>query len=341
MPFSGGWSPSPERYGGGGGAGGSEPLVKRIYESLSSQRGSAYTANPNSFVGVETMAYARSIAFDAWGANARLANSFIPSRMTAATGMLQRWEKIFGVPPLPGDTELVRRARVAAAWAKFGQSNAIQPVVDALQAAIAPIYVGVVHQNSANEVSFVNGISNVVATGTAPPTVTFSGTPTDNFQIQLNVTTGGGLGAGVSKWSYNGGLTFPATGVAIPAAVLPSLTGDVPLAIGTVNTGITAHFTVGTYATDNVYALTVLPSRLWTSTLAHVEVNVSYAGAGYHNVDGSPNAAFYNLASNIAPILDEMLPSWATYSWYVNNSHGTIGFILDDAHNLDIEAFGS
>src|ERR1019366_1858093 len=114
---------------------------------------------------------------------------------------------------------------------------------------------------------------------------------------------------------------------------------DVPLAIGTVNTGITAHFQPGTYATDNVYQITVLPAILWTSTLAHIEVHVSYAGVGYHNPDGTPNAAFYALAANISPILDELLPSWATYSWYVNSSHGQMEFLLDEK-NLDLEAFG-
>lgn len=330
MPFSGGWSPNPERYGGGDG-GGSEPLVKRIYESLSAQRGSAYTANPNSIVGVEMMAYARSIAYDGWGVNARLANSFIPSRMTAATGMLQRWEAIFAVPPLPGDTEPIRRARVAAAWAKLGVSNAIQPVIDALQAAIGPIYVGIVHQNIANAVSFTNGISSVVATGTAPPGVTFSGVPLDNFQIQLDITTGGGVGAAAFKLSDDGGLTFPVTG----AIAAPS----VHLTVGAVDTGISANFPAGSYATDNVYKVTVLPSQLWTSTLAHVEVQVTYGAAGYHNVDGTPNAAFYALAAEIGPILDEMLPAWATYSWFVASSHGSIGFFLDEK-NLDLEAFG-
>jgi hypothetical protein len=329
-PFTGGWSPSPERYGGGEGNS-EEPLVQRIFESLVAQRGSAYTSNPLSIVGAETMAYARAIAFDAWGANQRLANSFIPSRMTAATGMLQRWEKIFGVPPLPGDTELVRRARVAAAWAKIGQTNAIQPVVDALQAAIAPIYVGLVHQSSASGVSFVNGISNVVATGTAPPVVTFSGTPLDNFQIQVNVTSGGPLGASLFEWSYDGGRTFPITGAPTAASV--------SLGFGTPDTGVVVHFSSGTYATDNVYAVTVLPQILWTSTLAHLDVQVTYAGAGYHNTDGSPNAAFYALSANIPSILDEMLPSWATYSWFVNSSHGTMEFRLDEK-NLDLEAFG-
>src|ERR1019366_499124 len=114
---------------------------------------------------------------------------------------------------------------------------------------------------------------------------------------------------------------------------------DVPLAIGTVNTGITAHFQPGTYATDNVYQITVLPAILWTSTLAHIEVHVSYAGVGYHNLDGTPNAAFYALAASISPILDEMLPAWATYSWHVNSSHGQMEFLLDEK-NLDLEAFG-
>lgn len=330
MPFSGGWAPGPERYGGGEGNS-DEPLVQRIYESLLAQLGSAYTQSTASVLGVELMAEARAIAFDAWGVNQRLANSFIPSRMTAASGMLQRWERIFAVPPLPGDTEPVRRARVAAAWAKIGQPNSIQPVIDALQAALGPLYVGIVHQTTATATEYIGGLSNVVSTGTTPPLITISGTPTALDYYEIDITTGGARGTALFTWKRH--LATVATAQITAASfVLPG-------------TGVTVAFPVGTYATNNVYKFTTLPNVPWMSTLAHVDVQVTQNVAGYHNADGSPNAAFYALAASINPILDETLPSWATYDWYVADSSGSTGFILAGPtlpeHNLDLEAFGS
>jgi hypothetical protein len=150
MPFSGGASPQPERYGGPD-APGNEPRLQRIYESLCAQHGSAYAQDwpPATPFGIEMMAYARAICFDLFGASERMANQFIPSKMTA-NGLLPRWERIFNVPPLPDDTEPVRRARVAAAFGRLGQPNSHQPVVDALNIALAPIFTGLMLYQSPN-----------------------------------------------------------------------------------------------------------------------------------------------------------------------------------------------
>ena len=82
----------------------------------------------------------------------------------------------------------------------------------------------------------------VSSSGTAPPVVTLTGVPTFPFTIVLAVTVAGALGASRFKWSIDGGQSWVQTGV---------LTGaNVPL--GT--TGLTAHFAVGAYSNDNVYA---------------------------------------------------------------------------------------
>jgi len=321
-PFTGGWSPSPERYGGGEGSS-DEPLVQRIFESIAAQRGSAYSTSPTSIVGIEMRAWARAIAFDAWGVNARLANQFIPSKLTAASGMLQRWERIFAVPPLPTDTEPVRRARVAAAWASTGQPNSVQPVISALQAALGPVYVGLVHQTALTETSYTGGLSNVVATGTTPPTVTISGTPTGLDYFEIDITTGGALGAALFTWKRHGATI--ATGQTTSAAfTLPG-------------TGVVVAFGAGppNYATDNVYKFTTNPQVPWLSSLAHVDVQVTQNVAGYNNA-GAPNAAFYQLVANVAPILDEILPAWATYDWFIQDSASVSAFKLDE-RNLDLE----
>jgi hypothetical protein len=328
MAFTGGFSPSPARFGSGDLASKAN-LLERVFQSIAAGRGSAYDQTTASIVGTENMALARAIVYDAWGANQRLANGFIPATMTAGSGMLQRWEKIYAVPPNPGDPEPVRRARVAAAAAKIGIANSLQPMVDALTAALGPVYVGVVHQTYQTSASYINGIGRITAAGTTPPTVTFTGTPTSAGQLLIAVTTGGALGTARFKWSNNNGLSYQATGVLTAAGVV----------LGT--TGITANFASGTYATNNIYTGMVLPLTPWLSTLAHVLVQVSYATAGYHNVDGSPNGLFYQTVASVNTILDEMLPAWTTFDFFVNSSLGTASFRLDDAHNLDLEVLGS
>lgn len=86
----------------------------------------------------------------------------------------------------------------------------------------------------------VPALSAVTAAGTTPPTVTVSGTPTDYYDVRVEITTGGARGTAVFKYSLDGGLTYT-TGVTTAATNV--LTG----------TGITVAFATGTYATDNVY----------------------------------------------------------------------------------------
>jgi hypothetical protein len=187
MPFTGGASPSPERYGGPD-APGNEPRLQRIYESLCAQHGSAYAQDwpPSTPFGIEMMAYARAICFDVYGASERMANQFIPSKMTV-NGLLPRWERIFNVPPLPGDTEPVRRARVAAAFGRLGQPNSHQPVVDALSVLLAPIYTGMRFTGPNTALQYWPGYPG----GPTPPGGTATSTLpwysfVDYIQIQVN-----------------------------------------------------------------------------------------------------------------------------------------------------------
>jgi enoyl-CoA hydratase/carnithine racemase len=66
LPFTGGATPSPERYGGGEGNS-NVPLLQRVYESIAAGRGSAYDQvwPPSTAVGAENMALARAIAVNA------------------------------------------------------------------------------------------------------------------------------------------------------------------------------------------------------------------------------------------------------------------------------------
>jgi hypothetical protein len=80
----------------------------------------------------------------------------------------------------------------------------------------------------------------VTSAGTTPPTVALTGNSIGKLTFSLEVTTGGTRGTAIFKWSSDGGTTYT-TGVTTAATVV---LGD---------TGITATFAAGTYATDNVY----------------------------------------------------------------------------------------
>lgn len=132
MPTYGGMSPSPERYGGG------VPRLQRIYEALNAARGTALdTSSSSSVVAVENMAMAR-VLDAAWEANERLGNQWDPFRMTDT---LPRWERIMGLVRYPTDTEVVRRARVAAVFARVGLIPTHQTIIDALTAALGSVFV--------------------------------------------------------------------------------------------------------------------------------------------------------------------------------------------------------
>jgi hypothetical protein len=231
MPFYGGSNPFPRRYGG------SPTTLQRVVESVAGARGSAYATAANTPVGVENMAIARAITFDGYGANQRLANQFLPTKVTAQTGMLQRWERIFGLSPAPTDTEPVRRARLAAKWLTIGTNGGAQPIRDALTMALGPVFVGLVNTSLAQALAYWPG-----------------GTPS-----------------------------------------------------------------------------TSMP---WSSTVAHVLVQVQQP-ATYSS------RQFFDAVAGIGPIMDTLLPAWATWDWFEKDSAGNIGFLLDDAMNLDFEVFDS
>lgn len=125
MPFFGGSTPWPLRFGGG------VPRLQRIVESLQVQRGPLYSTNPKSAVGIENNAYARVIDRDVYGTNERLANQFDPRR-TTADGLMSRWERVFDLTPATGATEPARRAAIVAAWQRFILNNDAQGLSDTI-----------------------------------------------------------------------------------------------------------------------------------------------------------------------------------------------------------------
>jgi hypothetical protein len=88
----------------------------------------------------------------------------------------------------------------------------------------------------------------LLASGTTPPVVTITGTPTSQvgLHVEIDSVAGGtGLGQATFKWSTNNGTSYVATGVATAASVV----------LGT--TGVTAQFAAGPYNIDNKWDATV------------------------------------------------------------------------------------
>lgn len=85
-------------------------------------------------------------------------------------------------------------------------------------------------------------------------------------------------------------------------------------------------------------------STPWTSTIANVNIQASYQSPFYLISDGSPqgapNSAWWGLVGYAKSVLDSMLPAWATFNVFCNDSAGAAAFKLDE-HNVDIEILGS
>lgn len=82
----------------------------------------------------------------------------------------------------------------------------------------------------------------LVKAGTSAPDVTLQGRPVwGSMLLRVEITSGGGLGTAVFRWSSDDGITWVA-GVLTAASVVLGATG------------LLATFADGTYSTDNVYA---------------------------------------------------------------------------------------
>lgn len=87
------------------------------------------------------------------------------------------------------------------------------------------------------------------ASGTSPPAITFSGTPTSgDLLFQVRISTAGPVGSAQFQWSKDGGVTWSGAVATSPApVVLPG-------------TGVSVNFPAGAYSTDNLYqAATPIP----------------------------------------------------------------------------------
>src|SRR5690348_510827 len=109
--MSGGFNPSPEKFGASKGH-----IEEALLEALLETDGTALSKEVSSYVYAERFAEARTIAY-LWHLNQRMANQWDPRRMT---DFLPRWERIYGIRPLSSDTDVDRRAKVKAKMETYG-----------------------------------------------------------------------------------------------------------------------------------------------------------------------------------------------------------------------------
>jgi hypothetical protein len=132
----------------------------------------------------------------------------------------------------------------------------------------------------------------LLAVGVAPR-VTLHGTPTvGSMQVQIEITTGGNLGAGVFKWTSDAGI-----GVA-PGASGVTLTSSVPLT----GTGLTAIFADDVYLTGMLYlAAPPVPEIIldWLATLVTYD---AYRKRGANFQD----PAMAQLVDDVARVAEEV-----------------------------------
>lgn len=99
-------------------------------------------------------------------------------------------------------------------------------------------------------------MGSVTSSGTTPPAVTLSGTPSGPWELWIDITVGGASdGTAKFKFSTDGGATYSAEmtvpngggAIALTDAAVDSLVGNNGAS------GVTATFANGTYAADNLY----------------------------------------------------------------------------------------
>jgi hypothetical protein len=331
LPFTGGYNPSPERSGGGDGTT-NAPHLQRVFESLAASRGRAYDQSLTTAVGAENMAYARAITYDLFGASIRFANEMNPAHATAA-GLLPRWEVILGQPPQPGDTEVVRRARCAAALGRFGRGNTSQPIIDALTATLGPLFAGLTLFGTSNSNSWYPWYGGNTTSGPyAPAKIT---------AVSGNLVTVSNL-TGVPTSAAGASLTLANCATAGNDGTFCVHTYVSPTSVICINNGspATDNGAGGSSGSPTITWVMANPSAPFMSSIAHVDVQVNpKAVTGYVNADGTLNGAFYAAVNRINPVLDLILPADCTFDWYILDSSGVMGFKLDE-QNLDVEAFG-
>ena len=164
-------------------------------------------------------------------------------------------------------------------------------------------------------------MSAVGAAGTAPPAVTFTGTPSPLLPVEVDIQTPGLLGIALFRWKLGGVVqqTLQLTGANVSA-------GSGTLAF---------QFPAGTYSADNVYTATVQVSA-WADqsgltagpSQATSALQLGYSATGWPN--GKP--ALSNTATTHLDLAGFTLGTWSILSAFKIGTTGEIyGFGTNSA----------
>ena len=167
---------------------------------------------------------------------------------------------VFGTAAEGVPNRLYSYSSISALVAAHKAGPGVEACAHSLAVAGGPIYFvplaqtspgspGAVTQTGSGPTITAPATSAVISSGTSPPVVTLSGTPTRFVDLKIAIVVGGPRGTATCKVSIDGGTTFSATQVTAATVSIPG-------------TGLTINFPTGTdYATDNVYrAVTSVPN---------------------------------------------------------------------------------
>lgn len=131
-----------------------ESNIEAILESLKASLGTAFKTEEDSVVWIYLNAMAR-IFNDVFEQNRRFSNQWDPNKMT---DFLSRWEKIYGIIPIPTDTFVDRRVKLEYKMSLVGQSGTQQVIQDLLIAVLtSDVFVEIITITTADAISRVPG----------------------------------------------------------------------------------------------------------------------------------------------------------------------------------------
>lgn len=140
--------------------------------------------------------------------------------------------------------------------------------------------------------SVAGTVGAVTKSNAGAPTVTVAGPPLDAYQVRLEVTQTGALGAGAFKYSLDGGDNYSRE-ISIPSGGSYVVTG----------TGLTLTFPAGTYTDGDTYTFTtVAPGYTLSDLNAAMDVVLADPREwGFVHVVGAANASlFAGVATRLA-----------------------------------------
>jgi hypothetical protein len=152
MGSFGGFAGAPFSFGGG-------PRRAELFaQALNEGRGRLYdTSDWSSGPSVENRAFADAIDAE-WAQNERMANQFVPD---SVTDMLPRWERIFELVLVPGDTPSSRRQRLGFAFQALGKNPTPQQIADDLAYLLGALFIDVEMVGDADSGAIYPGFNSV------------------------------------------------------------------------------------------------------------------------------------------------------------------------------------